>query len=91
MDYVKTLRQQKGEDVTGDGESRSLPAGGGMSADNSLPEGMHVKITENGFPIVPDVDDWSKLRKKDLELIIRTYLGRHYSKTCLLLRPSTKL
>ncbi len=91
MDYVKTLRQQKGEDATGGGESSSLPAGDRLPADTSLPNGMQVKITGNGFPIVPDVDDWSKLRKKDLELILRTYLGRHYGMTSLLLRHSTKL
>ena len=91
MDYVKNLWQQKGEDVTGGGESSSLPAGGGLPADTSLPDGMQVKITENGFPIVPDVDDWSKLRKKNLKLILQTYLGRHYSMTSHLLRHSTKL
>ena len=85
MDYVKNLQQQKGEDVTGGGESCSLPA------DTSLPDGMQVKITGNGFPIVPDVDDWSKLRKKDLEVILWTYLGRHYGMTSHLLRHSTKL
>ena len=56
MDYVKNLWQQKGG-----GESSSLLASGGLPADTSLPDGMQVKITGNGFPIVPDVDDWSKL------------------------------
>lgn len=75
MDYVKTLRQHKGQDETGSGETSCLPAG------TSLLAGMQVKITGNGFPIVPDVDDWSNIRKKDLELILWTYLGRHYGMT----------
>ena len=47
MDYVKTLQQQKGEDVTGGGESSSLPAGGGLPADTSLPNGQISMIGVN--------------------------------------------
>jgi len=35
-------------------------------------------ITDNGFPIIPDMEDLNGLRKKDLELKLRTYLGQHY-------------
>jgi hypothetical protein len=89
MDYVKTVRQLKGPDKPGSGEASTLsaddglPAADNLLADTGLPADIQILTSPSGYPLVPDVDDvddWDKLRKKDLELILRTYLGRHYSR-----------
>ena len=38
-----------------------------------------IKLTESGFPVLPDPVGWRTARKVDLELLTRTYLSQHYS------------
>jgi hypothetical protein len=38
-----------------------------------------LRMTELGFPILPDPSAWRGRRKKDLEPLLRTYLAHHYS------------
>ena len=42
--------------------------------------GNQIKLSESGYPILPDAAVWRSAYKKDLEVMARTYLSHHYSK-----------
>jgi hypothetical protein len=41
--------------------------------------GNQIKLNESGYPILPDAVLWRSARKRDLEVLARTYLSHHYS------------
>ena len=68
LDYIRGLRQ--------------------ASARNDAERTSHspadfIKINDNGYPVLPDNLYFDNLRKTDLEELLRTYLGWHYSKHCV--------
>jgi len=65
MDYVKTIRQ-------------SLEIVGGRPS-NTLPNDTEIKITDDGYPVLPSNLELDYLNKTSLIIILRTYLNAHYS------------
>jgi hypothetical protein len=65
LDYTKGLRQAS---------ARNEPVG---SSDS--PADL-ITINDNGYPVLPDNIYFDNLRKTELEELLRTYLGWHYSK-----------
>ena len=45
----------------------------------SVEPAANIKLTDAGYPILPDPTSWRGGRKKELEPLIRTYIGQHYS------------
>ena len=39
----------------------------------------NIKMTEEGFPILPEPSYWRGRTKQEIERLIRTYVGQHYS------------
>ncbi|KAF8804320.1 hypothetical protein BYT27DRAFT_7213959 [Phlegmacium glaucopus] len=68
MDYVKSLQQMTG--LVSDAEARDSRA---------LPPEWQVQITEDGYPRVPHPVPLEDLRKGELDEVLRSYLGWHYS------------
>jgi len=71
LDYIKGLRQASARN---DAERTSQ-----SPAD-------FIKINDNGYPILPDNLYFDNLRKTDLEELLRTYLGWHYSKQSFIIK-----
>jgi len=65
--YVKSMREAADERDVENEAADTNPA-------------APLKITELGYPILPDVKTWKAGQKKDLERVVRTYLSMHYSK-----------
>ena len=68
LHYVKTLQELAGE--------REAEGTAERGAECLQPQ---IKITENGYPILPSVETWERLVKLDLEALVRYYLNHHYS------------
>jgi hypothetical protein len=46
----------------------------------NVPAATQVKMTADGFPIIPKVVEEKKLSKRDCEYLLRAYLNQHYCK-----------
>ena len=71
MDYVKNLRDQRSKtfiDQNNDG-----------TAGKQISTNWEVKISDSGYPILPSIGTLDVLRKGELDIIVRTFLGSHYS------------
>src|SRR6266704_252111 len=44
----------------------------------SMPAPFVIEITPKGYPVVPDIS-FEKLKKEELEDLMRNYLSKHYS------------
>ena len=68
MDYVKSVRQSRivNERLNG-------------SQVNEVPLEREVKLSDSGFPLIPSIDHFDNLRKAELDIILRAFLGCHYS------------
>lgn len=69
MDYVKSVRRAKTniERLNDDGQA------------NEAPQDLEVKLSESGYPLIPSNDQFDKLRKAQLDRILRSFLACHYS------------
>lgn len=65
MDYFKTIRQS-----VHDLDSRPS---------HPPPNDIEVKITKEGYPVLPNSLELDNLNKTSLIIILRTYLNAHYS------------
>jgi hypothetical protein len=64
LQYVKSMREAAEERI----------------AENEADPVAALKMTEKGYPIMPDAKIWKAGQRKDLERLVRTYLSMHYSK-----------
>ena len=70
-EYIKNLKRQK------------EPMGEGMPTATGADQAAGKKtldITPTGFPIIHDID-FDTLKKEELEDLLRSYLGKHYSES----------
>jgi hypothetical protein len=65
VNYVKSLRDSRENIVTG---QNAEPA-------------PDVTMNSDGFPVLPVAIEQKSLKKRELEEIMRAYMGRHYCKT----------
>jgi hypothetical protein len=65
-EYIKHIHRIKNSGPTG-----ALPNEEGTME-------LSIKTTSEGFPIFPD-ENLAKLKKHNLEQLMRDYLGKHYS------------
>jgi hypothetical protein len=75
INYVKGLREAmfSMNRNTANGE----PAAAAATAHS--PDDLEVKITDDGFPLIPTAVQFDNLRKGELDSILRSYLECHYS------------
>jgi len=67
LQYVKTLRQVAEQQEADNDAAGQHPLG-------------QLKMTESGFPILPEANIWENAHKKDLENLVWAYLSKNYSK-----------
>ena len=80
LEFVKSnsKRSNDGVDILNHANAGSDHDAAGPGADIILEK--HVKMTANGFPLIPKTVMENTLNKRDTEDILRAYLNQHYCK-----------
>ena len=73
LDFMKAARLRRGQNNMEDVENRDAGSGAPLDCNDS-----DVKITIEGYPILPKVIAEKELNKIVSERILREYLSRHY-------------
>ena len=77
LDYMKTVRQRVSEEVSPDPDSAAI--------EEPEPPAFEIKMTEHGYPVLPDLIMKTELSKSQCEELLRGYLSQHYCKFILVI------
>lgn len=87
LDFMKATRDRAGDTEAGAGADAGVPGRDADSEPVIADSATEIKITADGFPIIPSVVEHRNLSKKECENLLRAYLKQHYCK-CISVRYS---